>query len=143
MADEDLPGGVKPCARPFNLVPPRRDRQFRTAQFKVERTQRKAQRRLEAKLDDGDPGDAVRAVNIVELANVWSSFAFRELRRDLSVQEAEKLHRLLAGYLSREVPPEVWHATVSAIREARRAAEVPVGLEPRKWRQTFSDLDYW
>ena len=54
MADEDLPGGVKPYARPFSLVPPPRDRQFRTAQLKVERTQRKAERRLEAALDDGE-----------------------------------------------------------------------------------------
>ena len=36
MAIEDVAGGMKPYARPFNLVPPPRDRQFRTATLKAE-----------------------------------------------------------------------------------------------------------
>ena len=137
MADEDLPGGVSCYARPFSLIPPPRDRQFRTAQLKVERSQRKAKRHLEATLDNGE---AVRATNTVELARLWSSFGFRELWSDLPPYEAEKLHRQLAGVLSGEVSPAVWWATISALREVRRAAEVSVGARPRKRRQSYPDL---
>jgi hypothetical protein len=143
MAIEDLPNGVRPFARPFSLVRPPRDRQFRTAQLKVERSQRKAQRRLEAKLDNGDPGDAVRAVNIVELANLWGSFGYRELREDLSPQEAEQLPRQLAGFLAGEVSLAAWHATILALREVRRADELPVGARSSKWRQSWPDLNGW
>jgi hypothetical protein len=68
---------------------------------------------------------------------------FRELRADLSPQDEEKLHRQLAGVMAHEISLEVWHATISALREARRAAEVPIGAQPRKWRQVFSSFDYW
>jgi hypothetical protein len=143
MAGEDLPGGVRSYARPFSLVRPPLDRQFRTAQRKAERSQRKAERRLEAALEEGEARAAAPAVNTAELARVWSSFGFRELRADLSPEAEEKLHRQLVRYMSGEDSPEVWHATLFALREARRAAEVPVGVRPRKWRQSFSSSDYW
>jgi hypothetical protein len=140
MAIEDLPDCVKSYARPFNLVPPPCDRQFRTAQLKAERSKRNAERRLAAALDDGK---AVHAVHMPELTRLWASAAFRELRADLPPQEAEKLHRQLAAVLSGETSLAVWHATVGALREARRAAELPVGARPRKWRQIFPDLNAW
>jgi hypothetical protein len=161
MADEDRPGGVtlsardymrairpsgdNPSARPFNLVPPPRDKQFRTAQLRADRSKRRAERRLEAKLDaGGEEGRAMRAVNLVELTRLWWSFGYRELRDGLLPEAEERLHRQLAAVLAGEEDSDVvWHATVSAIREARRVAEVQVGLEPRRWRQVFSRFDYW
>jgi hypothetical protein len=126
------PSGDSPFARPFNLVPPPRDKQFRTAQLRADRSKRKAERRLAAKLDaGGEEGRAVRAVDLVELARVWSSPGFRELRNDLAPQNEEKLHRQLAGVLAHEISLEVWHATLFALNGARRAAEVPVGASSR------------
>ena len=140
MAIEDPPGGVRPLARPFSLIPPPRDQQFRTAQLKVERSQRKAERRREAALEVGEVG---RAGYTPELARLWASAPFRELRRDLPPHEAEKLHQQLAAFLSGEGSVSAWHATLFALREARRAAEIPAGVHPRKWRQSFSSFDYW
>ena len=101
---------------------------------------RKAERRLAAMLDDDR---TVHAVNTAELARLWASAAFRDLRAGLSPQEEEKLHRQLAGVLSGESSPAVWWATVSAIREARRAAELSADARPRKWRQVFPDVNGW
>jgi hypothetical protein len=140
MAGEDLPGGVKPYARPFSLVRPPLDRQFRTAQLKAERSQRKAERRLSSAIDDGD---AVHAVCTPELTRLWSSFGFRDLRKDLSPEAEEKLHRQLVGVLSGETPLAVWHATIFSLREARRAADLAADARPRKWRQAFPDLNGW
>ena len=140
MAIEDLPDGVKPYARRFNLVPPPYDRQFRTAQLKAERSKRKAERRLADALDDGK---VVHAVNMPELTRLWASAAFRELRADLPPQAVEKLHRQLAAVLSGETALEVWHATVAALREFRLAAEFSADARPRKWRQVFPDLNGW
>ena len=69
--------------------------------------------------------------------------AFRDLRAGLPPEDEEKLHRQLAGVMAGEIPLAVWHATLSALREARRAAELPVGVHPRKWRQVFPDLNEW
>jgi hypothetical protein len=140
MANEDLPGGVKPFARQFSLVRPPRDRQFRAAQLKVERSQRKAQRRLRAAFDDGG---AVCVASTAELSRIWSSASFSDLRADLPPQEIEQLQRQLIGVLSGEISLATWHATISALREVPRAAEVPVGARPRKWRQSYPDLNGW
>ena len=136
MAIEDRRGGINPHARPFSLVPPPRDRQFRTTQLKAERSKRSAERRLAVALDDGK---AVHAVNTAELTNLWASAAFRDLRADLPPPEVEKLHHQLAAVLSGETPLAVWHATVAALREVRRAADFSADTPPRKWRQVFSD----
>ena len=143
MAIEDVPGGMKPYARPFNLVPPPRDRQFRTATLRAERSKRKADRRLAAALDEGETVQAVKAVNTAELARLWGSAAYRDLRAGLPPQEEEKLHRQLVGVLSGETPLAVWHATIASLREARRAAELFANARPRKWRQSFPDLNGW
>jgi hypothetical protein len=45
--------------------------------------------------------------------------------------------------LSGETALEVWHATIAALREARRAAEFSADARPRKWRQVFPDLNGW
>ena len=142
MAIEDVPGGMKPYARPFNLVPPPRDRQFRTAALKAERSKRKADRRLAAALDEGE-AEAVHAVNTAELARLWGSAAYRDLRAGLPPQEEEKLHRQLVGVLSGETPLAVWHATIASLREARRAADLAAEVRPRKWRQSFPDVNGW
>lgn len=145
MAIEEPPGGVRPFARPFNLVPPTRDKQFRAGQIKVERSKRKAERRVRAALEARTYGDAPpRGVDLAELARLWGSFGYRELRRDLSPHEAEELHRRLAAVLAHEEgAAAVWWATISALREVRRAAEVPIGAPSRKWRQSFPDLNGW
>jgi hypothetical protein len=142
MAIEDVPGSMKPYARPFNLVPPPRDRQFRTATLKAERSQRKADRRLAAALDEGE-AEAVHAVNTAELARLWGSAAYRDLRAGLPPQEEEKLHRQLVGVLAGETPLAVWHATIASLRAARRAADLAADARPRKWRQAFPDLNGW
>ena len=140
MAIEDLPDSVKPYARPFNLVPPPCDRQFRTAQLKAKRSWRRAERRLAAALDDSQAG---QAVNMAELTRLWASAAYRELRADLPPHEVEKLHNQLASVLSGETSLKVWHATIAALREARSAADLSDEVRPRKWRQSWPDLSDW
>ena len=142
MAIEDVPGSMRPDARSFNLVPPPRDRQFRTATLKAERSKRKADRRLAAALDEGE-AETVHAVNTAELARLWSSAAYRDLRAGLPPQEEEKLHRQLAGVLSGDTPLAVWHATIASLRAARRAADLAADARPRKWRQSYPDLNGW
>ena len=142
MAIEDVAGGMKPYARSFNLVPPPRDRQFRTAALKAERSKCKADRRLAAALDEGE-AEAVHTVDTAELARLWGSAAYRDLRAGLPPQEEEKLHRQLAGVLSGGTPLAVWHATIASLREARRAADLAAEVRPRKWRQAFPDVNGW
>ena len=142
MAIEDVPGGMKPSARPFNLVPPPRDRQFRTAALKAERSKRKADRRMASALDEGE-AEAVHAVNTAELARLWGSAAYRDLRAGLPPQEEEMLYRQLVGVLSGDTPLAVWHATIASLREARRAADLAAEVRPRKWRQVFRDVNGW
>jgi hypothetical protein len=140
MAIEDVPGGMKPSARPFNLVPPPRDRQFRTAALKAERSKRKADRRLASALDEDE---TIHAVNTAELARLWGSAAYRDLRAGLPPQEEEMLYRQLVGVLSGDTPLAVWHATIASLREARRAADLAAEVRPRKWRQVFRDVNGW
>ena len=140
MAIEDWPDGMNPRARPFSLVPPPRDRQFRTAQLKAERSKRSAEQRRAAAFDDSQAG---RAVNTAELTRLWASAAYRELRADLPPHEVEKLHNQLASVLSGETSLKVWHATIAALREARRAADLSDEVRPRKWRQSYPDLSDW
>ena len=140
MAIEDRPGAMNPHARPFSLVPPPRDRQFRTTQLKAERSKRSAEQRRAAAFDDSQAG---RAVNTAELTRLWASAAYRELRADLPPHEVEKLHNQLASVLSGETSLKVWHATIAALREARRAADLSDDARPRKWRQSWPDLNGW
>ena len=140
MAIEDRPSGMKAHARPFSLVPPPRDRQFRTTQLKAERSKRRAEQRRAAALDDGR---TLQAVNTAELARLWASAAFSDLRFGLPPHEVEKLHNQLSSVLSGETPLKVWHATIAALREARRAADLSDDARPRKWRQSWPDLSDW
>jgi hypothetical protein len=140
MAIEDRPGGMNPHARPFSLVPPPRDRQFRTTQLKAERSKRYAEQRRAAALDDGQ---TVHTINTAELARLWASAAFSDLRFGLPPHEVEKLHNQLSSVLSGETPLKVWHATIAALREARRAADLSDEVRPRKWRQSYPDLSDW
>ena len=57
MAIEDRPDGMNPHARPFNLIPPPRDRQFRTTQLKAERSKRDAEQRMAAALETVGPSN--------------------------------------------------------------------------------------
>jgi hypothetical protein len=140
MEIEDRPGGMNPYARPFSLVPPPRHRQFRTTQVKAQRSQRRAERRLAAALDSNG---AVHTVNTAELTRLWASTAFSDLRVGLSPHEVEKLHNKLASVLSGKTSLKVWHATIAALREARRAADLSEDARPRKWRQSWPDLSDW
>jgi hypothetical protein len=140
MAIKDRPGGMNPHARTFSLVPPPRDRQFRTTQLKAERSKRRAEQRRAAALDDAQPG---YAFNPAELARIWASAAFCDLRVGLPPHEVEKLHNQLSSVLSGETQLEVWHATIAALREARRAADLSDDARRRKWRQSWPDLNGW
>jgi hypothetical protein len=131
---------MNPYARPFSLVPPPRDRQFRTARLKAERAKRRAEQRRAAALSDGRTR---QAVNTAELARIWASAAFCDLRFGLSPHEVEELHNQLASVLSGEISPKVWHATIAALREARRAADLSDEARPRKWRQSWPDFSDW
>jgi hypothetical protein len=71
-----------------------------------------------------DEDKGARGVSTAELARLWASAAFRDLRAGLPPQEEEKLHRQLAAVLSGESSPSAWWATVSALRETRRAADL-------------------
>ena len=97
---------------------------------------------MAAALDESE-AEAVHAVNTAELARLWGSAAYRDLRAGLPPQEEEKLHRQLVGVLSGETPLAVWHATIASLREARRAADLAADVRPRKWRQAFPDLNGW
>jgi hypothetical protein len=88
---------MNPYARPFSLIPPPRDRQFRTTQLKAERSRRSAEQRRAAALDDGQTG---HAFNPTELARIWASAAFCDLRFGLPPHEVEKLHNQLSSVLS-------------------------------------------
>jgi hypothetical protein len=140
MAIEDRPGGMNPYARPFSLVPPPRERQFRTMQLKADRSRRRAEQRRAAALD---AGRTLQAVNTAELARIWASAAFCDLRFGLPPHEVEKLHNQLASVLSGEISLKVWLATIAALREARRAADLSDEGRPRKWRQSWPDLNDW
>jgi hypothetical protein len=140
MAIEDRPSAMNPHARPFSLVPPPRDRQFRTMQLKADRSRRRAEQRRAAALDDGR---TLQAVNTAELARLWASAAFSDLRFGLPPHEVEKLHNQLASVLSGETSLKVWHATIAALREARRAADLCDDARPREWRQSWPDLNGW
>jgi hypothetical protein len=140
MAIEDRPGGINPYARPFSLIPPPRDRQFRTTRLRAERSRRRAEQRRASALDDGR---TLQPVNTAELARLWASAAFSDLRFGLPPHEVEKLHNQLASVLSGETSLKVWHATIAALREARRAADLSADARPRKWRQSRPDLSDW
>jgi hypothetical protein len=140
LAIEDWPVGMNSYARPFSLVPPSRDRQFRTTQLKAERSKRRAEQRRAVALDDGQTR---HAFNPTELARIWASAAFRDLRFGLPTHEVEKLHNQLSSVLSGETPLKVWHATIATLREARRAADLCNDARPRKWRQSWPDLSDW
>jgi hypothetical protein len=140
MAIEDRPRGMNLYARPFSLIPPPRDRQFRTAQLKAERSKRSAEQRRAAALDAGQTG---HAFNPTELARIWASAAFCDLRFGLPPHEVEKLHNQLSSVLSGEISLKVWHTTIAALREARRAADLSADAWPRKWRQSWPDLNGW
>ena len=88
-------------------------------------------------------GEQGRArVNPVEVARVWSSLAFRDLRDSLTESEQEKLRAHLAAYMAGETTPAVWHAAVNAVTALRRASETAVGA-PRQWRQTWPSMEDW
>ena len=74
---------------------------------------------------------------------LWASAAFSDLRFGLPPQEVEKLHNQLASVLSGEISLKVWHATIAALREARSAADRSDDARPRKWRQSWLDLNGW
>ena len=140
MAIEDRPRGMNPRARPFSLIPPPRDRQFRTTQLKAERSKRRAEQRRAAALDGSR---TFQAVHTAECDRLWASAAFCDLRCGLPPHEVERLHNQLASVLSGETPLKVWHATIAALREARRVADLSDDARPRKWRQSWPDLSDW
>jgi hypothetical protein len=109
-------------------------------QLKADRSRRRAEQRRAAALDDGQTG---HAFNPTELARIWASAAFSDLRFGLTPHEVEKLHNQLSSVLSGETPLKVWHATIAALREARRAADLSDDTRPRKWRQSWPDLNGW
>ena len=108
--------------------------------LKADRSRRSAEQRRAAALDDCQTG---HAFNPAELARIWASAAFCNLRFGLPPHEVEKLHNQLASVLSGETPLKVWHATIAALREARRLADLSDDARPRKWRPFRPDLSEW
>jgi hypothetical protein len=112
-------------ARKFPLVPPSVDKQYRSQVLKAARSRRAAERRV-GKALEAEPGRVARA-DPVQLGRVWSSFAFRDLRRSLTDPEQERLRAHLAAYMADETTPAVWHAAVNAVAALRRATDSVVG----------------
>jgi hypothetical protein len=108
--------------------------------LKADRSRRSAEQRRAAALDDCQTG---HAFNPAELARTWASAAFCDLRFGLPPHEVEKLHNQLASVLSGKTSLKVWHATIAALREARRAADLSDEVRPRKGRQSWPDLRDW
>ena len=94
---------------------------------------KKLRKALDRRAEAGEQGSA--RANPVELARVWNSLAFRELRDSLTQPEEEKLRAHLAACMTGETTPAVWHATLNALAALRCASEPAVGA-PRRWRQT-------
>ena len=141
MAIEDVPGGMKPYARPFNLVPPPRDLQFRTATLKAERSKRKADRRLASALDEGEA---------VSTPLIWPSLpAFGLLPRfatcGLACRRGRRKSFTVSWSASCPAKPRLRSGTRPSPPCARLAAPPIVlrDVRPRKWRQAFPDLNGW
>ena len=145
MADQD---GSRRHRRTFaqvvNLTPPPTHRQFATERVRARIKERKAGKKLREALDrraEGDEHGGAR-VNPAELARVWNSLAFRDLRRRLTETEQESFAPILRPYMAGETRPAVWHATLNAVAALRRASEPVVGA-PRQWRQTWPSDQEW
>ena len=142
MARENRSRGY---ARPLSLTPPPTHMQFAVERVRASIKQRVAKKALDKALDKGADDDkaSARAINTAELpasglpsgiANCAPTFA----------AGGRRLHHLLAAVLAgEEGAAAIWWATLSALREARRAAEVPIGARPRKWRQSYPDPNGW
>jgi hypothetical protein len=117
-------------AQVVNLTPPPTHRQFATERVRARIKERRAGKKLHDALAEGEQQGRAR-VNPVELARVWSSLAFRDLRRSLTETEQEKLRAHLAAYMAGETTPAVWHAAVNAVAALRRASDSVVGA-PRR-----------
>jgi hypothetical protein len=128
-------------AQSVNLTPPPAHKQFATERVRTRIKERKAGRKLRQVLDRCPQGQQCRArVNPVELARIWNLIILRDLRTDLPPSEQEKLWNLLAGVLSGETPPSVWHKTLNALGALRRSSEPAVGA-PHRWRQTWPAVE--
>jgi hypothetical protein len=133
MADHD-----RRFAQVVNLTPPPTYRQFATERVRARIKERKAGKKLREALDRRAEADEQRRarVNPVELARIWNSLAFRDLRASLTETEQERLRASLAAYMAGEMTPAVWHATVNAVAALRRVSEPVVGA-PRRRRQSW------
>ena len=141
MASQD--GRSRSFAQSVNLTPPPAHKQFATERVRARIKERKARKKLRHldRLAEGDEQGRAR-VNPAELARIWSSLAFRDLRDSLTEPEQEKLRAHLAAYMAGETTPAVWHATLNAVAALRRASEPAVGA-PRRWRQTWPTAEEW
>jgi hypothetical protein len=137
-------GRSRSSAQSVSLTPPPTHKQFATERVRARIKEREAGKKLRKALDRraeaGEQGSA--RANPVELARVWNSLAFRELRDNLTQPEEEKLRAHLAAYMAGETPPAVWHATLNALAALRRASEHAVRA-PRRWRQTWPAVEEW
>jgi hypothetical protein len=111
-------------AQVVRLTPPPVHKQFAAERVRARIKERKARKKLRNALDRAEAAEpARRRVNPVELARVWSSLAFRDLRRSLTETQQERLRAHLAAYMAGETTPAAWHATVNAVAALRRASE--------------------
>jgi hypothetical protein len=90
----------------------------------------KVERRI-GKALEAEPRRVARA-NPVELTRIWSSLAFREPRDSLTQPKQEKLPAHLAAFMAGETTPAVWHATVNAVADLRRASDPVIGAPRRR-----------
>ena len=139
MAIEGVTGGIKPYARPFDLVPPPRDRQFRTPRSK--KNDESARLTAAWRLRRRGQAEAVHA-SVGRTARLWGSAAYRGLRAGLPPQEEEKL----TVSWSASCPAK--RGLGSGMRPSSPARGSPRSrscyeVRPRKWRQSYPDLDGW
>jgi hypothetical protein len=145
MADQnESRGHERTFAQAVILTPPPTYRQFATERVRARIKERKAAKNLRKALDRrAEVGEhALARANPVELARVWSSLAFRQLRDSLTEPEQEKLRAHLAAYMAGETTAAAWCSTLNAVAALRRAAEPAVGA-PQRWRQTWPAAEEW
>ena len=118
-------------ARVVNLTPPPRHSQFATERVRARIKERRARQNLREALAEGEQRSRARG-NPAEVARVWGSLAFRDLRGVLTEPEQEKLRAHLAAYMAGETTPAAWHATVNAVAALRRVSETGVGTLCRR-----------
>jgi hypothetical protein len=134
---------IEGFARKFSLNPPPGGKQFRAEFAKARSVERRTTRKLEATLGARDSEPSGARVDPLDLMRAWSSPGMLNLRRALDRQAEEALYARLEALMAGELSQQAWAKTLSAIMDARRAADRLEETGSRKWIQTFSSPQGW